>query len=63
MRQFVRQHRLLLLGSYPVEKIHSLGLGIVVTRDLLLEKYYQKFPQIEITRQQPKFPQHQLGAT
>ena len=63
MRELVRQHRFLLFRAYPVEKIHCLGLGIVVAGHLLFQKYDQKFPQLEVTWQEPKFFQHQLGAT
>ena len=38
MSQFVRQHRLLLLRTDPVQQVHSLGLGIVVAGDLLLQQ-------------------------
>ena len=36
--------------------------GIVVAGHLLLQQGHQKFSQVEVTRQQSKFLQHQLGA-
>ncbi len=62
MGQFVGQHRLLLVDAQPVEKIHGPGFGIVVSRDLLFQQRHQKRPQVEVSGQQPKFLEHQLGA-
>ena len=62
MRQFVRQHRLLLVGAQPVEQIHGLGFGIVISRHLLFQQHHQKFPQVEVSGQKAKFLEHQLGA-
>ena len=62
MGQFVRQHRLLLVRAQPVEQIHGLGFGIVVSGDLLFQQRHQKCSQVEVARQQSKFLEHQLGA-
>ena len=58
----MRQHRTLQIRLHPVEQVHSLGLRVVVARDLFLQQADQKTLQIVIFWQQAKFLQHQLGA-
>ena len=55
MSKFMSEYRLLRVRGKPVQQIHALGLHIVVSGDLLLEKLDQKTVQIEIARQQPEF--------
>ena len=55
MSQFVRQHRLLLLGPQPVQQVYGLGLRVVVAGHLLLQQGHQKLSQVEVTRQQSEF--------
>src|ERR1035441_4412805 len=48
MGQFMRKNRLLLVDVDPVEHVDSLGFGVVIGLDLLLEKGEQKGLKVEI---------------
>ena len=58
VRQFVRQHRLLLFDIHPVQQIHSSCFDVVVSRHLLPQHRHQEGGQVEVPRQQPEFLQH-----
>ena len=44
----MRQYRTLLLGIEPIQQIHRLGLGIVVTRHLFAQQGQQKRLQVKV---------------
>src|ERR1051326_5472760 len=62
MGEFVSQDRFLLIAWNPVQHRDRLGLEVVIGRDLLAVRLYQKFLQVEVAREQAKFLHRQLGA-
>ena len=62
MRQLVGQHCFLQLRLHPVEQIHRLGFGIVVSRHLLAQQLQKLGVQIVVRRDHAEFLQHQLRA-
>ena len=62
VRQFVRQHRLLLVGLNPVQQVHSLCLVVVETGNLFGQQGDEERLQLEVAVQQPKLLQHCLRA-
>ena len=55
MSQFVRQHRLSAARHQPVQQIHGLGFGIVVTRHLLLSSATRNVPRSKSRGSSPNF--------
>ena len=58
VRQFMRQHWLLLVRIDPIEQIHRLVIRVVVARHLFTQQFEHESFQVEIARDQSKFLQN-----
>jgi hypothetical protein len=61
VRQFVRQHRTLLLNVDPIEQVNGFSLRVVIPGYLFTQQGHEKRLQIEVSRQKSELFQHQLG--